>query len=192
MVLESKTDAGFGVIALVMAMATAFLPHRLWWRLPSTGWRPSAPPSRRAFSRSWPARPSVFRASWRMPPLVDRESGRVGCRHARPDDWLRAGHGRRRGELVTNLLVPAAHVHGMAALYYLIGSGGVRAAAAPWFEDPVGNPALTGLDELVWREDATASQIGYQQLRRHAREGPETRGIASSAAPRRRSPAAIS
>src|SRR4029453_6201725 len=56
---------------------------------------------------------------------------------------------------------------------YLVGSGGVRAGAA-WFDDPVGDPILTGLDYLLYgqRERRTARN---EQRTRATLEGPETR-----------------
>ena len=65
---------------------------------------------------------------------------------------------------------------------YLLGSGSVRAAAA-WFDDPVGDPILTGLDYVVSggrerRREATAFR------EREALEGPEIpdRVVTASAA----------
>ena len=65
---------------------------------------------------------------------------------------------------------------------YLIGSGAVRAAAA-WFDDPVGDPLLTGLDYTL---------VGGRERHRHERdrrnrealEGPEVpdRVVTASAA----------
>jgi hypothetical protein len=47
---------------------------------------------------------------------------------------------------------------------YLIATGGVRMGAA-WFGDPVGDPVLTGLDEILWSRRA----------RKKAREAVKTR-----------------
>ena len=73
---------------------------------------------------------------------------------------------------------------------YLIGSGGVRAAAG-WFDDPVGDPILTGLDDDPAGEDATGSRIGTNSCAATRAKVPRS-PTASSAAPGRRFPAAIS
>jgi hypothetical protein len=53
---------------------------------------------------------------------------------------------------------------------YLIGSGGVRAAAG-WFDDPVGDPVLTGIDHLIVAgRDRGQARSG--QRTREALEGP--------------------
>lgn len=55
---------------------------------------------------------------------------------------------------------------------YLSGTGGFRMAAA-WFDDPVGDPVLTGIDHLLWsRRDRRTARS--EQRTRAAREGPET------------------
>ena len=59
---------------------------------------------------------------------------------------------------------------GWLTLYLTIG-GAVRAAAA-WFDDPFGDPVLTGVDEVLWR---VASRRRERRARatREALEGPE-------------------
>src|SRR5260221_9470805 len=54
---------------------------------------------------------------------------------------------------------------------YLIGSGGVRMGAA-WFGDPVGDPVLTGLDEILWRWRLRRG-TRHDLRTRNALEGPE-------------------
>jgi hypothetical protein len=55
---------------------------------------------------------------------------------------------------------------------YLVGSGGVRAGAA-WFDDPIGDPILTGLDYILSRgRDSRAATNEHRT--RAALEGPET------------------
>src|SRR5438132_241695 len=44
------------------------------------------------------------------------------------------------------------------ATMYLGGTGAIRLAAA-WFDDPVGDPVLTGLDEILWRRRARRNAI---------------------------------
>jgi hypothetical protein len=56
---------------------------------------------------------------------------------------------------------------------YLVVSGGVRAGAA-WFDDPVGDPILTGLDYLLaGRGERRRAEKDVRA--RAALEGPETR-----------------
>ena len=54
---------------------------------------------------------------------------------------------------------------------YFMGSGTLRGAAA-WFGDPLGDPVLTGLDEIAWRTFARLRQRRERE-RREALEGPE-------------------
>jgi hypothetical protein len=55
---------------------------------------------------------------------------------------------------------------------YLVASGAVRAAAA-WFDDPVGDPVLTGLDQILWRSRERRMTTHAREAR-EALEGPET------------------
>ena len=43
---------------------------------------------------------------------------------------------------------------------------------AAWFEDPIGDPILTGLDEIVWRTARRVRTAGVRRSR-EALEGPE-------------------
>ena len=54
---------------------------------------------------------------------------------------------------------------------YLLGSGAARAAGA-WFEDPVGDPILTGVDYAV-AGGRDRQRRGAQRRQREALEGPE-------------------
>jgi hypothetical protein len=54
---------------------------------------------------------------------------------------------------------------------YLIGTGGVRMGAA-WFDDPVGDPVLTGLDEILWRRRSRRKAVQEARTREEL-EGPE-------------------
>lgn len=54
---------------------------------------------------------------------------------------------------------------------YLAGTGTLRGAAA-WFDDPVGDPILTAVDEIVWRMRGRARDRRAQS-EREALEGPE-------------------
>ena len=55
---------------------------------------------------------------------------------------------------------------------YLGGTGAFRMTSA-WFDDPVGDPVLTGLDHILWRQ-AERRRTRDGMARRAAREGPET------------------
>lgn len=55
---------------------------------------------------------------------------------------------------------------------YLVATGTLRGAAA-WFDDPVGDPILTGIDEIVWRTRGRA-RGRRARFEREALEGPET------------------
>jgi len=59
---------------------------------------------------------------------------------------------------------------GWLTLYLMVG-GGLRMAAA-WFDDPLGDPILTGIDAVVWRVRARASARSAA-AGRQALEGPE-------------------
>jgi len=64
------------------------------------------------------------------------------------------------------LLTPAGWV-----TMYLVGTGGVRAAAG-WFDDPIGDPLLTGADEILQRgrrRRRERREVGN----REALEGPD-------------------
>lgn len=54
---------------------------------------------------------------------------------------------------------------------YLGGSGAFRAIAA-WFDDPVGDPVLTAVDEVFWRRRAR-HDVKVAQRTREALEGPD-------------------
>ena len=70
---------------------------------------------------------------------------------------------------------------GWATLYLMIG-GGFRTAAA-WFDDPFGDPILTGLDALIWKR-RERRRVRQARDSREALEGPEVpdRVVSSSAA----------
>lgn len=68
---------------------------------------------------------------------------------------------------------------GWLTLYLMVG-GGLRMAAA-WFDDPFGDPFLTGIDAVVWRVRARASARSAAAAR-EALEGPEVADRLVSAA----------
>jgi hypothetical protein len=59
---------------------------------------------------------------------------------------------------------------GWLTLYLVLG-GALRTAAA-WFDDPVGDPILTGLDAVLW-SGRTRHRTRAEGRRREAQEGPE-------------------
>jgi len=59
------------------------------------------------------------------------------------------------------------------ATLYLGGTGSIRLAAA-WFDDPIGDPVLTGLDGILWRRRARR-RAKEERRTREALEGPEIR-----------------
>jgi len=59
---------------------------------------------------------------------------------------------------------------GWLTLYLMLG-GGFRSAAA-WFDDPFGDPILTGIDEVRWRL-AAGRRERHARATRQALEGPE-------------------
>ena len=93
----------------------------------------------------------------------------VDRRHAQPESATAAGWCRasRDSSIFSFLLLTPT---GWLTLY-LIGSGGMRAAAA-WFDDPVGDPLLTGLDDLLL-SGRDRRQRDNDRRTRDALEGPE-------------------
>lgn len=171
-----------GLVAFVVAMAAAFLPYRHWARLPT---------SVRVFDAAFFSGLATMFAGTAIgiPGFLEHA-------HATTSLGLDA-------ELHNVFTNPAAAgyrqglVQGFAGLsfftfllltpkgwvtLYLVAGGTVRAAAA-WFDDPVGDPILTGLDAIVStgraRRRARAARGARASL-----EGPEVpdRVVSSSAA----------
>jgi hypothetical protein len=147
----------------------ALLPHRLWGRLP-----PRLPLDSAAFVSG--ILTVLAGAAVGIPGFLAHAGANVSmANQAVVDDALRSNAGYNRGmvsgfaglSIFTFLLLTPA---GWATLY-LIGSGGVRAGAA-WFDDPVGDPILTGIDHLLLarRERRLDAR---QRDTREALEGPE-------------------
>jgi hypothetical protein len=150
------------------AMLASFLPHRHWERLP--GHLPMA-------SGSFVAGLAVLMAGMAIgiPGFLDHA-------HMITSGGLDAALGYMnktevyRGDLVIGnsglslftflLLTPKGWLTD-----YLVISGSVRAAAS-WFDDPVGDPILTGIDEVVSRT-AGRARAKQAQIERALQEGPE-------------------
>ena len=173
----------------VGAMLASLLPSRLWPRLPS----------------GFPMQSAAF-ASGFITLLIGAAIGIPGFlehAHATSSLGIDAQLGKVFGDpgagysqgmsqgfaglsLFTFLLLTP---QGWVTLY-LIGSGGVRMAAA-WFDDPVGDPILTGADAVLFRlrtGQRTRAVIAARAKRSKARRFP----IAQSQQRRRALPAATS
>jgi hypothetical protein len=162
----------FRGLAFVLAIPATLLPHRVWHRLP--WWLPVG-------TASFPAGILTLLAGMAVgiPGFLAHAGANVSMANqgvldaAMRDPTIGYDRGMVSGfgalSIFTFLLLTPA---GWLTLY-LVGSGGVRAGAA-WFDDPVGDPILTGLDHLLCgqRERRTARS---EQRTRAALEGPETR-----------------
>jgi len=160
-------------------MLAAWLPHRHWQRLPASFPMPAA-----AFASGL----VVLAAGCAIgiPGFLDHARGITssGLDAALGYMWKSEVY---RGDLVMGnsglsiftflLLTPSGWVTD-----YLLATGVLRMAAA-WFDDPVGDPMLTGVDEIVWRYRRRRSASRARRARER-REGPETpdRVVSSAAA----------
>lgn len=159
----------FRAFAFALAIPAAFLPYRLWGRLPA--WLPLETAAFLSGILTLLAGAAVG-----IPGFLTHAGANVSmANQAVLDDAMRSGAGYDRGmvsgfgglSIFTFLLLTPA---GWGTLY-LIGSGGVRAGAA-WFDDPVGDPVLTGVDHLL----VTRRERRLDARARHTREaleGPE-------------------
>lgn len=162
-------------------MAASLLPRRVWPRLPaSLQMGPAAFASGLAFLLAGAAIgiPGFLSHAHATTALgLDAELHHV---FTSPDAGYRQGlvQGFAGLSIFTFLLLTPK---GWLTLYLMIG-GAVRMAAA-WFDDPVGDPILTGIDALVWRGRARRRER-LARSRREALEGPEVadRIVSSSAA----------
>jgi hypothetical protein len=164
-------------LAFPGAMAASLLPFRHWQRFPST----------------FPMVPAAFAsgllffflgAAVGLPGFYRHTKVRVSASNAailklaeqQIASGMREGDPREvRFETGVNilsvftflLLTPAGWL-----TMYLSGTGSLRMVSA-WFDDPVGDPILTGLDHFLWTERDRRSE--RNELRtRAALEGPET------------------
>jgi hypothetical protein len=172
-------------VTFLAAMAASLLPFRLWGRLPA-----SFQMTRAAFASGL----LVFflGAAVGLPGFYHHAGFLVSEANAATLKLAGAqiAAGMREGDpkevtfetgmnalaLFTFLLLTPA---GWLTMY-LGGSGAVRTIAA-WFDDPVGDPVLTGLDEILWRRrDRRATR--HERRTRDALEGPEIRDRVVSSA----------
>jgi len=157
-------------LTFAVAMVLAFLPHRLWRRLPAS--LAVAPAAFTSGVLTLFAGAAIGIPGFLAHAAVNVSIANQGVLDAAMrDPAIGYERGMVAGAVSLSifsflLLTPTGWL-----TLYLIGSGGVRAGAA-WFDDPVGDPLLTGLDEFFWR-GRDRSQVRYQQLLRRASEGAE-------------------
>jgi hypothetical protein len=158
------------------AMAASLLPFRHWQRLPA-----SFEMTRAAFASSLITFFLAFAIG--IPGFLDHagylvsETNALTLKaaqkqieeHVRDDDpkAVRFAPAMNALAIFTFLLMTPK---GWATMY-LGGTGALRLAGA-LFDDPLGDPALTGIDEIVWRRRARRKAL--EEVRtREALEGPE-------------------
>jgi hypothetical protein len=167
-----------GVLTFLAAMVAALLPFRLWERLPGSF----------EMARASMASGLVtffLAAAIGIPGFLEHAGFLVSETNAltlkvaeqqiqsgmRDDDpkAVRFAPAMNAFALFTFLLMTPK---GWATLY-LGGTGAIRLAAA-WFDDPVGDPVLTGLDAILWRW-RTRRRAEEERRTREELEGPEIR-----------------
>ncbi len=156
--------------AFFAGMAAAVLPYRHWRRLPI-----------------WvPVRSAVFvsgiatfflGAAIGIPGFLEHAAGTVSlANQAMVDEAMRnpnAGYNRGMVQGFAGLAIFTflfLTPKGWLTLY-LIGSGGIRAGGA-WFEDPMGDPILTGIDYVLLARGGRR-RVQEERRAREAAEGPE-------------------
>jgi hypothetical protein len=165
--------------AFAAAMLLVLLPHRLWSRAPH--WLPLR--SAAFFSG---VATVLLAAAIGIPGFLDHAAATTSL----ANDAMIQGEMRRmtdynRGmvqgfaglSIFTFLLTPT----GLLTLY-LAASGAVRAAAG-WFDDPIGDPLLTGADAVLFAATGRRRETSERRSR-EALEGPEVgdRAVSGSAA----------
>lgn len=167
--------------AVIAGLCSALLPHRHWRGLP--GW---IPVERAAFASGLLT--FFLGAAIGIPGFLDHAAATVSfVNQAVVTEAMRnPGAGYSRGmvqgfaglSIFTFLFLTPK---GLLTLY-LLASGGARAAAA-WFDDPIGDPVLTGIDHFVSRGRDRHSRDSARRTR-EALEGPEVpdRAVTSTAA----------
>jgi len=178
-----------GVLAFIAAIPAAILPFRHWHRLPSRFPMLSAAVASGVLTFFLGAAIGVpgflehtARAASAANTAMLEVAGRQVAEGLAPGDPREVNQRFATGLTVLSvftflLLTPKGWL-----TMYLSGTGALRLAAA-WFDDPVGDPILTGLDEIAWRTRRRLSSTRDRQSR-EAREGPEIpdRVVSSSAA----------
>ena len=174
-------------LTFVGAMAASLLPFRYWRRFPSSFQMiPAAFASGLLFFFLGAALglPGFYRHTRVLVSAANAATLKLaeqqiasGMREGDPKE-VRFETGLNALAIFTFLLLTPA---GWLTMY-LSGTGGFRMISA-WFDDPVGDPILTGLDHVVWRQRLRRSTRNEERARA-AREGPETpdRAVSSAAA----------
>lgn len=162
----------------VAAMFASLLPHRHWPRLPV-----SLPVTRAAFLSGIAT--GLLGAAIGIPAFLDHAAATVSiANQAMVDQAMRdpqAGYSRGMVQgfaglsIFTFLLTPA----GVVTLY-LLATGAVRAAGA-WFDDPLGDPILTGVDYALLA-GGERRRAARERRSREALEGPDVEDRVVSAA----------
>jgi hypothetical protein len=164
------------VLTFLAAMVAALLPVRLWERLPS-----SFQMGRASFASALVS--FLLAAAIGIPGFLEHARDLVsasnaavlkvaeqqiasGMREGDPKE-VRFETGLNALALFTFLLLTPK---GWLTMY-LGGAGAFRMVAA-WFDDPAGDPVLTGLDHVLWRR-RERRKISDERRTREALEGPE-------------------
>ena len=160
----------FRGVAFALALPAALLPHRLWRRLP--GWVPVEAAAFVSGILTLLAGTAVGIQGFLAHAAANVSIANQGVLDAAMrDPTVGYERGMVAGAVSLSifsflLLTPTGWV-----TLYLIGSGGVRAGAG-WFDDPAGDPILTGIDHLIGAvRDRGQARSG--QRTREALEGPE-------------------
>lgn len=165
--------------AWLLALPAAALPHRLWARLP--WWLPIRSAAFIAGILTLLAGMAIG-----IPGFLNHAGANVSIANQGVLDAAMRdpGVGYERGAVAGAVSLSIftflfLTTEGWLTLY-LVGTGGVRAASA-WFDDPVGDPLLTGLDEILLRT-GRQRRDSHERGARQALEGPEVADRIVSAA----------
>ena len=169
----------FRAVAFALAVVAAWLPHRLWRRLPA--WLPVESAAFVSGILTLMAGAAVG-----IPGFLAHAGANVSIANqgvldaAMRDPTIGYERGMVAGAVSLSvftflLLTPTGWL-----TLYLIGSGGVRAVAG-WFEDPVGDPILTGADALLAGGRDQQRESRERRTRRNLEGGETPDRIVSSA-----------
>jgi hypothetical protein len=137
----------FRAVAFALAVVAACLPHRLWSRLPA--WLPVESAAFLSGVLTLMAGAAVG-----IPGFLAHAGANVSIANqgvldaAMRDPTVGYERGMVAGAVSLSVFSFLLLNQAGWVTLYLIGSGGVRAAAG-WFEDPIGDPILTGADSLL-------------------------------------------
>jgi hypothetical protein len=164
-------------LAFAAAMFVVVLPHRWWSRAPH--WLPLA-------SAAFPSGVATvaLAAAIGIPGFLDHAAATTSLAN---DSMIEAemrrtadyNRGMVQGFAGLSIFTFAMTPIGLLTLY-LAGSGIARAAAG-WFDDPIGDPILAGVDAALAGAWGRGRETGERRMR-EAREGPAVADRAVSAA----------